>query len=69
MTAPMAAPASTSSPLRTLLRPVSRARLALLVTVTVLAALSEGVGILLLVPLLGALNPGAADGGVCTGGA
>jgi len=71
MTARMAAPASTpsppASPLRTLLRPVARARLALLVTVTVLAALSEGVGILLLVPLLGALNPSAADGGGISG--
>lgn len=75
MTARMAAPASIpappgsppASPLRTLLRPVSRARLALLVTVTVLAALSEGVGILLLVPLLGALSPAAADAGGISG--
>ena len=71
MTARMAAPASIPSPpasqLRTLLRPVPRARLALLVTVTVLAALSEGVGILLLVPLLGALNPAAAGAGAISG--
>ena len=67
MTARMAAPASLLSPrfspMRDLLRTVSRPRLFLLVAVTILAALSEGVGILLLVPLLGALYPGVAGGG------
>ena len=67
MTARMAAPASSLSPrfspMRDLLRTVSRPRLFLLVAVTILAALSEGVGILLLVPLLGALYPGVAGGG------
>jgi len=67
MTARMAAPTSLLSPrfspMRDLLRTVSRPRLFLLVAVTILAALSEGVGILLLVPLLGALYPGVAGGG------
>ena len=67
MTTRMTAPSSPASPMRELLRPVSRARLALLVTVTVLAALSEGVGILLLVPLLGALSPDAASAGALSG--
>ena len=67
MTARMAASRSASSPLVALLQPVSRARLVLLVAVTVLAALSEGIGILLLVPLLGALNPDAAGAGAVSG--
>lgn len=66
MTARMAAPASPitppAGPMREVLCAVPRRRVALLVSVTVLAALSEGIGILLLVPLLGALSPGAADG-------